>query len=1016
MSTQQGLLFLAAALLLGAGRTVDAALQRPSTIKFGMTYNMVDQLFVFDGTQMYAGAQAALKEINEAGVIDGITLEMDHVPPGPLLSAVVTPTMVNFTNDPQYFGSIFTDWSTSASLAAVIRSTQHNNGTYPMIAARQLTDTGFQNDSRFDMSLRQPVSTEFLMMLHHSINSDTARCTSFAILSRVSIPTGALLPTLASLGFSSVSINLGLNALASFNTSEVLDAWFAGSNNTGYYTPPCGLFFTLPSDAHTILEAMYTDSRFDMTRMAFYAAGVTSAGQWNSTLFGTAPYTRLHFITNFPYPNSTINPLAIHFRASLANYLATVNMTAVPTAMKQIPFLATPNFPALEGYLAVRWVANILAAMPSINRTLFMDAVYDRKMFWVDDVTIGPMTDRCLIDSMTDLSCFCNAGLSVLRVIQVSNLTGYPVPTEGDSSLTSLTNPLDQCYLTPDRLRIPISFELWYPLGADAAGQQALANLNRVMAVLSTDHNNALTTPRAMLSATLMNNFVPFQPNESLSTYEQRVYVQHRPVIAIGAPWTNLTTPIINVISSPYTQFQDTPLTTPTQYSRNTWVLKPSLADLIHGIVLYLHDTFSVVVGERRGRTPTLLVAADSADALSLVVRSVNTVQWLVSGDDAGTLLNLSNYNVVLAQIDAAMSVGNDVVLFVSTLTSVRQHNAVNAAAELSQRYEGTLVAQNIWDHFILAIPTDQNNVYKAKFSMTNTSAAPHFPILFGSYLYPFSEPTNAMREKLANLINTTSSASLEVSASHAGMLMFQLFSHAVEGVTTAIPTATDLLNYLYEQSFLTANGVVIGPIYDANCSADVIAANSVNRKCQCFKIIRTVNVYDFRDWAMNTATHNPQFQWTMSTCGVAYSPLIVPTTLNVGMIAGIAAPLGTAAFGLAIYFACFFGRRSNRSAPKESAEPFAMVFTDIQSSTSLWARAPEAMGDALEQHHALLRRLVDRHDGYEVKTIGDSFMVAFKRARDAAEFGLAIQTVLFGAAWNPEIDDVYVALAQEAH
>ncbi|CUG61458.1 receptor-type adenylate cyclase, putative [Bodo saltans] len=42
--------------------------------------------------------------------------------------------------------------------------------------------------------------------------------------------------------------------------------------------------------------------------------------------------------------------------------------------------------------------------------------------------------------------------------------------------------------------------------------------------------------------------------------------------------------------------------------------------------------------------------------------------------------------------------------------------------------------------------------------------------------------------------------------------------------------------------------------------------------------------------------------------------------------------------------------------------------------------------------------------------------MVAFKHARDAADFGLAIQTLLFGTAWSPEIDDVYVALAQEAH
>ncbi|CUI12837.1 receptor-type adenylate cyclase, putative, partial [Bodo saltans] len=166
----------------------------------------------------------------------------------------------------------------------------------------------------------------------------------------------------------------------------------------------------------------------------------------------------------------------------------------------------------------------------------------------------------------------------------------------------------------------------------------------------------------------------------------------------------------------------------------------------------------------------------------------------------------------------------------------------------------------------------------------------------------------------------------------------------------------------------------------------------------------------------MNTEKYNPNFQWTMPTCGVEYSPLIVPTKLNVALIAGLAAPLGTVALGALVYFACCFGRRSNRTAPKSPESPFAMVFTDIQSSTSLWARAPEAMGEALEQHHALLRKLVSRHDGYEVKTIGDSFMVAFKHARDAADFGLAIQTLLFGTAWSPEIDDVYVALAQEAH
>ncbi|CUG46572.1 receptor-type adenylate cyclase, putative [Bodo saltans] len=153
-----------------------------------------------------------------------------------------------------------------------------------------------------------------------------------------------------------------------------------------------------------------------------------------------------------------------------------------------------------------------------------------------------------------------------------------------------------------------------------------------------------------------------------------------------------------------------------------------------------------------------------------------------------------------------------------------------------------------------------------------------------------------------------------------------------------------------------------------------------------------------------------------MEGCGVEYAPLVVATSLNVGVVAGVSVPCGVLCVAVAVYAACCYGRRSNSAAPKDAGVPFAMVFTDIQSSTSLWARAPEQTGEALEQHHDVLRLLIGRYDGYEVKTIGDSFMVAFKRASDAAAFGLAIQTALYGAAWPDEIDDVYVSLAQEAY
>ena len=81
------------------------------------------------------------------------------------------------------------------------------------------------------------------------------------------------------------------------------------------------------------------------------------------------------------------------------------------------------------------------------------------------------------------------------------------------------------------------------------------------------------------------------------------------------------------------------------------------------------------------------------------------------------------------------------------------------------------------------------------------------------------------------------------------------------------------------------------------------------------------------------------------------------------------------------------------RYAPKEM--PMAMVFTDIESSTSLWEKYPTQMEEAVQQHHRLIRELIHDHHGYEVKTIGDSFMIAFQSLHDAFLLAMRVQVHL---------------------
>eukprot|EP00668_Euglena_longa_P009166 GGOE01011059.1.p1 GENE.GGOE01011059.1~~GGOE01011059.1.p1 ORF type:complete len:1239 (-),score=384.50 GGOE01011059.1:870-4097(-) len=214
-----------------------------------------------------------------------------------------------------------------------------------------------------------------------------------------------------------------------------------------------------------------------------------------------------------------------------------------------------------------------------------------------------------------------------------------------------------------------------------------------------------------------------------------------------------------------------------------------------------------------------------------------------------------------------------------------------------------------------------------------------------------------------------------------------------------AYTTAAQLLAG-WDGKQLHVNGVSLGPYYFAPCATADITA------CECNEGVRQVAVVTGTRQAVPIA-----FRYVSPTCIVQYQDLIIPPVEGPWYIwAVVGAVGGTSAFGLAAWWLAMRGRRDNSTAPKDANAPFCILFTDIQSSTNLWATVPDAMANALHVHHTLIRMLVLRHKLYEVKTIGDSFMCATCSPAKAVEFALHLQRELFEHDWGTKaIDTAYI-------
>jgi len=77
-------------------------------------------------------------------------------------------------------------------------------------------------------------------------------------------------------------------------------------------------------------------------------------------------------------------------------------------------------------------------------------------------------------------------------------------------------------------------------------------------------------------------------------------------------------------------------------------------------------------------------------------------------------------------------------------------------------------------------------------------------------------------------------------------------------------------------------------------------------------------------------------------------------------------------------------------------------LFTDIEGSTRLAQKYPNAMPGLLARHNEILNHAIQSHDGCVFQTAGDAFYAAFSSALDALNAALEAQQLLYCEPWSP--------------
>jgi class 3 adenylate cyclase len=984
------------------------------------TSSTVLPVYVVESRDVIAGIRAAFKEVNDAGGIYGSTLEAVVVDQmnDDLASAFARPDIYAF---------MCGEFSGSIPLALTAQAM--NKLTLGDVAPT--VDFYTSLDLRNAVYTRLPFQVDSAMLVQYMTQSHV-RCYRTAVFyyndSSVAILAEDFANKMASINYprpEAIPVTSDDTDVAQFmvDAARVIKPGIMGES------AQCVVLLEDTHGASLVMKMLSQLENFRFEDYAFFAPSVVRLVDWRAAEgFDQGWYDNFYAVSQVPMDTDR------RYQVS-RSYLDA--MRALEDSGYELPTSASvqgisspgdrwrPNVAGLEAYVTARLFIEVAKATSpfAFSGGALVDTIYRQKLWTVDDWSLGPFSDGCVGRGAetTTFQCVCKSGTRRMFMSRVNGTTGLQSPVYDDVAqfevgIAELAIPATACDMDSIGTQVPLASPNIHAVIVDNELDPRLA---RIAKLFSTDMYGFVELIKTLgfgrkIDLDIVSLAVP--PNVSLNAMVLNTMlptmfrVQGYAALATNAPedFADVSALLMFAPLRYHYADRDVPVVPFSEWNPSWIPFFPTMTDFVNTAV------------------DMLLTANPNTEVH--VIADTNYLSWAAQ--------RMMNHNQKVLSSSRVLFESNDVA-----------HRSITA--ETAEDLEILDTVSNALDSIAssaaVVIASQNDAVLRAVFAhCSNTSTGPTIVVASSEFVV-FDVLNELGAPSVRSNVYYTTGLSAWGEADVAGNAFVltdpaQAYMATISGLVwlAAGQLNDDNSAAAYMDTIYTTQNIgpsfvstIAGPFVNKSCGHKTPLNDHPGGDCQCSKGLTTFHVRRVQDWSsaiaqptsadgMAAATRAPVHEFDYDgSCGMPYDALYVPpedTTLRDALIASGVGLFFVIVIAVIVRLAIVRNRRDNTFAPTDGRKPFAMVFTDIQSSTSLWARAPQHMAPAVDLHHELLRGAVKKYRGYEVKTIGDSFMVAFKDLRDAVAFGLAIQSTLFEADWGTTvIDDTYQELITDA-